>query len=271
MSRHHVKVCSVTSYSPAVAFLFIELHRHLSLFVSLAGIHALCSLFFVWSRHPDFGFASLLVGMAIGIVLPVYLFVDYYREFVLGERVLVHTLPLRTSTLYAIKSLVFLLGNLWVWSGGLINVFWNPAGLYHTRIELSSSPALGVAYLFISKIAGVLCALALIGFAIAVGKQLRKRALIHTSIAFLLLATIGILAAQIMGETPHWSIGSSSMQTFTQYAGPLTISNVFDTTPDDINDTIRWNSVLLNLGMALAAGLAIRLLLQSRKYEIYGK
>lgn len=271
MNRKLSAIRSVTPKQPAVAFLCIELRRHLPVFLSLTGIHVLCSLFFVWSRNPDFGFASLLAGMAIGIVLPVYLFVDYYREFVLGERVLVHTLPLRTSTLYAIKSLVFLVGNLLVWCGGLVNVFWNPTGLYHTRIVLSSAPAWGVSYLFASKIAGTLCALALIGLAIAAGKQLRKRALTHTVIALLLLATIGILAAQIVGETAHWSIGSSSMQAFTQYAGPLTISNVFDTIPGDINTTIRWNSVLLNLGMSFAAGLAIRMLLQSRKYEIYGK
>ncbi len=256
---------------PAAAFVLTELRRHLPAFTSLAAINALCGLFFSVGGNPDFGFASLLAGMAIGMMLPVYLFADYYREFVLGERVLIHTLPLATFRLYALKSLVFLLGSLLVWSCGLIEVFLNPVGLYQTRIADSSSPLLGIGYLLASKMAGTLCALSLVGLAIAVSKILRRRALIPAVIAAVLLLTIGLLAAPIMAETAHWSIGSSSLQAFPQYAGPLTVSNAFDVTPADINDTIRWRSVLLNLGTALVAGSVARLLLNSRLYEIYGK
>lgn len=271
MSLFALFALPLASDRPAAAFLLTELRRHLPAFASLAAVNALCGLFFSIGGNPDFGFASLLAGMAIGIVLPVYLFVDYYREFVLGERVLIHTLPLPTSRLYALKSLVFLLGSLLVWSCGLLDVFLNPVGLYRMRIADSSSPLLGITYLLASKTTGTLCALSLVGLAIAAGKSLRRRALIPAVIAALLMLSIGLLAAPIMGETAHWSIGSSSLQAFPQYAGPLTVSNVFDVTPADINDTIRWHSVLLNLGTALIAGGITRLLLNSRAYEIYGK
>ncbi len=271
MSRKALETPPLVPDRPAAAFVLIELRRHLPVFVSLAAVNALCGLFFSLSSNPDFGFVSLLAGMAIGIVLPVYLFTDYYREFVLGERVLIHTLPLSTFRLYALKSLVFLLGSLLVWSCGLLDVFWNPVGLYRTRIADSSSPLLGLGYLLASKTAGTFCALSLVGLAIAVSKVLRRRVLIPAVIAALLLLTIGLLAAPIMGETAHWSIGSSSLQAFPQYAGPLTVSNAFDVTPADINDTIRWHSVVLNLGTTLVSASIARLLLNSRAYEIYGK
>lgn len=271
MSRIALETPPLVSDRPAAAFVLIELRRHLPAFVSLAAVNVLCGLFFSVSGNPDFGFVSLLAGMAIGMMLPVYLFADYYREFVLGERVLVHTLPISTSRLYALKSLVFLLGSLLVWSGGLLDVFLNPVGLYRMRIADSSSPLLGIGYLLASKTAGTLCALSLVGLAISVSKVLRRRILIPVFIAALLLLTIGLLAAPIMAETTHWSIGSSSLQAFPQYAGPLTVSNVFDAAPADINDTIRWHSVLLNLGTTMVAGSIARLLLNSRAYEIYGK
>jgi hypothetical protein len=249
----------------------VEFRKHFVVFCILMLINAACSLYFSFNSQENLAFSSLLISMIIGVLLPIYMFVDYYQEFFIGKMIINHTLPIKTSELFMVKSIVFIIGSMMVWSGSLFEVFLNPQGLYHMRMEESGSILLGVTYLLVSKLAGTICGLAIMGFSIATSKQLHIRSMGNVVISVVMLICIGFLIAFIISETTHWSIGTSSLQSFKQYAGPLTISNVYDDSVTDINLTIRWMSVVRNVLITLVAGIGASLLFNSRKYEIYGK
>ena len=163
------------------------------------------------------------------------------------------------------------MGCLIVWAAGLLDLFANPNGFYQVRMQVSDSMETGLLYLFASKLAGTLCGLAIIGFAIAASKQLHRRIPAIFIMTFVMLLMVGALAASIAGETEHWSLGTSSLQAFKQYAGFLSITNSYNDTIANVNDTIRWNSVWFNSMAMILSLLGCFLLFRSKKYEIYGK
>lgn len=248
----------------------IEFRRHFTVFCVLTSINLAVSLFFSLNYKGNMAFNALLINMVVAILLPIYIFVDYYQEFFVGKTILNHMLPIKTFDLFIVKSLVFLIGSMMVWAGSLVEVFFNPQGLYQTRIIESSSIFLGISYLVLSKLAGTVCGLAIMGFSIAASKQTHRRSYGNLVIAFIILLCVGILFSFIVSETAHWSIGTSALQSFKQYAGPLTISNVYEESVADINVTIRWMSVVRNIVVAIISVLLAKVCFNSRKYEIYG-
>lgn len=249
----------------------MELRRHLPIFSTLALIQLSCGLFFSFSNNPDWAFTSLLINMVIGILIPIYIFIDCYKEFYVGSTVLNHMVPMSTFRLYLCKSSVFMMGCLIVWAAGLLDLFMNPNGFYQLRIQASDDIGTALIYLFVSKLAGLLCGLAVIGLSLAASKQFHRRIPSVFTMTIVLLLVIGALAASIAGETAHWSLGTSSLQAFKQYAGFLSISNSYDETIKNVNDTIRWNSVFFNLMVAILSVSGCLLLFRSKRYEIYGK
>ncbi|UQZ35788.1 hypothetical protein C2I18_21010 [Paenibacillus sp. PK3_47] len=246
----------------------IECRRHLAVFATLTAVSGLANLYFLFSSSQDMAFLILMVNMVIGILIPVYIYMDYYREFFQGTMPLNHMLPVRTSTLFAVKSVVFLLGAAAVWAAALPEVFANPDGLYQMRIAGSASPALGVLYLVLSKLCSLPAGLALMGLALAAGKRLRKPLFSHLCIAALLLLVVGLQFAFIIKGSWHWGIGSSSNEAYKQYANLLSVSLASPSPAADINETIQWQSVGMNLLVMGLAGSGAALLFNSRKYEL---
>ncbi|KWX85173.1 hypothetical protein AMQ83_26355 [Paenibacillus riograndensis] len=249
----------------------LECRKHCAVFAAFTGISVLTNLYFLFSQDQDLSFVFLLVNMVIGILLPVYIYLDYYREFFTGTMPINHLLPLRTSALFGVKSAVFMLGLILVWLPSLLDVFVNPAGLYHQRIMHSDNPALGIAYLVLSKLCSIPAGLAVMGLALAAAKRLRKPLLSHLCIALVMVLVVGIQFALVVRNSWHWSIGTSAAETFKQYANLLTVSPVSRVQTADINESIHWSSVGMNLLVALVAGATLRYLFNSRKYEILGK
>lgn len=249
----------------------IELRRHFPVFLTLIFIQLACGLFFSFSNNPDWAFTSLLINMVIGILMPIYIFIDCYKEFYVGSTVLNHMVPMSTFRLYLCKASVFLIGCLLVWAAGLLDLFMNPNGFYQLRIQASDHIGTALLYLFVSKLAGLLCGLAVIGLSLAASKQFHRRIPSVFTMTIVLLLIIGALAISIAGETAHWSLGTSSLQAFKQYAGFLSITNAYDETITNVNDTIRWNSVFLNMITMVLSISGCFLLFRSKRYEIYGK
>ncbi|MGN7761011.1 hypothetical protein [Paenibacillus sp. 22594] len=249
----------------------LECRKHGAVFAVFTGLSVLTNLYFLFSQDQDLAFVFLLVNMVIGILLPVYIYLDYYREFYTGTMPINHLLPLRTSALFGVKSAVFMLGLTLVWVPSLLDVFLNPAGLYQQRILHSDSPALGIAYLVLSKLCSIPAGLALMGLVLAAGKRLRKPAFSHFCIALVMALVVGIQFALVVRNSWHWSLGTSSAETFKQYANLLTVSPVSRTQPADINESINWTSVVMNLLVTVTAGTIGGCMFNSRKYEILGK
>lgn len=111
------------------------------------------------------------------------------------------------------------------------------------------------------------------GFAISLAKWVSKKvATGHLLIAFIFIAVIGFQFALIIKGSWHWSIGTSSLESFKQYANMLTIST-FSNRPTfpDIKETIHWDSVVMNVIVTVISGSFAALLFNSKRYEIYGK
>ncbi|UMY56350.1 hypothetical protein MLD56_07935 [Paenibacillus peoriae] len=251
----------------------VEIKRHFMVFAILTILSGIFSLHFLINNHQQLAFSYLLINMVIGILIPIYIFMDFYNEFFIGKMTLNHMLPLKTSSLFFIKSIVFLIGIMVVWGATLIEIFLNPQGLYLTRIVQSTSPSEGILYLFCSKFFGMLSGLSLMGFAISLAKWVSKKvATGHLLIAFIFIAVIGFQFALIIKGSWHWSIGTSSLESFKQYANMLTIST-FSNRPTfpDIKETIHWDSVVMNVIVTIISGSFAALLFNSKRYEIYGK
>ncbi|WP_339223459.1 hypothetical protein [Paenibacillus sp. FSL H8-0332] len=249
----------------------LECRKHFAIFAIFTVLSGLANLYFLFNHGQDIAFVFLLVNMVIGILLPVYIYMDYYREFFTGTMPINHMLPLRTSALFGVKSAVFMLGLTAVWSTTLLDVFLNPEGLYHQRIAHSTSPALGVTYFILSKLCSLPAGLALIGLALAAAKRFRKPALSHLCIAALIVLITGIQFALVIRGSEHFSFGSSAADSFKQYANLLTVNPAGQEQPSNINETINWLSVGMNLLVALLAGAMGSALLNGRKYELHGK
>lgn len=246
----------------------IECRRHLAFFGTLTALSCLINLYFLFSTSQDMAFLILMVNMVIGILIPVYIYMDYYREFFQGTMPLNHMLPIRTSTLFAVKSAVFMLGAAVVWFTTLVEVFLNPEGLYQTRMVDSSSPALGVLYLILSKLCSLPAGLALMGLALAAGKRLRKPLFSHFCIAFTIILVVALQFALVIKGSWHWSIGSSSNEAYKEYANLLSVSLVSQAKAANINDTIHWQTVGMNLLVLALAGSGAAALFNARKYEL---
>lgn len=246
----------------------LECRKHLAVFGSLAGLSMLINLYFLFSTQQDLAFLALTANMVIGLLVPLYIYTDLYKEFFTGVMPVNHLLPVRTSSLFAVKSAVFILGSMAVWSTTLLEVFLNPAGLYQMRIEQSSSPALGILYLVLSKLLSLPAGLALIGLALAAGKRFRKPQLSHLCIVTVLAGVVAVQFAGAVKGSWHWSIGTSSVDSFKQYANLLSVTPVTRVRAADINDTINWLTVASNVLVMLLAGSAAALLLNGRSYEL---
>ncbi|MET3208584.1 UNVERIFIED_CONTAM: hypothetical protein ABIC26_001523 [Paenibacillus sp. PvR008] len=258
----------------ALLYMFkVELKRHFTVFTILTVLSAILSLHFLISPNQKFAMPYLEINMVIGILLPIYIFMDYYNDFFIGKMTLNHMSPIKTSHLFFIKSIVFLMGIMIVWGATLIEIFLNPEGLYHSRIMVSGSPSEGIVYLFCSKFFGMLSGLALMGLAISSAKWVSKKTTTaHIIITFIIVAVVGFQFTLITKGAWHYAIGTTSLESFKQYANMLSVSTLSNKSPfPDIRETISWHSVIMNMIVTVVAGSLTALFLNSSKYEVHGK
>lgn len=61
----------------------LECRKHLAVFGSLTGLSALINLYFLFSTQQDLAFLVLTANMVIGLLVPLYIYTDLYKEFLL--------------------------------------------------------------------------------------------------------------------------------------------------------------------------------------------
>lgn len=251
----------------------IEIKKHLHLFVACTLVNVLFNIFFsIRTEDQIYGLINILTAFGMGLFLFFYIFRDLYYDLYIGKNKLNHLIPIRMSTYYIVKLIVFHSGMFIVWCGSLIQFFFSEQGLYTSRIITSSYPVIGIFYYILGKWMGIWCALAMIGFALSLAK------LTHYSKAGAYIAGIIVMISSILVfqfvyvysvPVSTWSIQSDSVQSFTQYAGLLTIQYDLSVPIEDISSTIHWASVIINgIATLLFVGVAIAIF-NSKRYEIY--
>lgn len=252
----------------------IEIKKHLHIFVACTLINVLLNIFFsIRTEDQIYGLINILTAFGIGVFLYLYIFRDLYYDLYLGKNKLNHLIPMRISTYYMVKLIVFHAGLFIVWSGSLIQFFFSEQGLYTSRIMASSHPFIGIVYYILGKWMGIWCALAIIGFAISLSKLIYNSK-VGGYIAGIIVIISSILLFQVVliySVPVHatWGIQSDSVQAFTQYAGLLTIQYDLSVPIRDISTTIHWSSVIINgIAALLFIGTAI-MIFNSNRYEIY--
>lgn len=250
----------------------LEIRRHYLIFLIFTLVSMALHIYDLFQAKDGVFPLSFLSDVVIGILVPIYIFKSLYDEFYVGKTGVNHTVPTRTSSFFTIKALVFILGAILVWLPSLIDTFANSDGLYVMRIAESSNAVLGSTYVILSKLASVIGGVMLIGAAIAVAKLIRNSTVSHLLLAFILIGIVVIQFAIIVDGSGHWAIGTTSLDAYEQYANMLVVMPFIQDQPYvDINETLSWTSIMMNVVVALGGGVIASLLFNSNKYEIYGK
>lgn len=253
----------------------IEAKRQIHPILWVFLISLLLNLIFS-SRSGDAIYSDLnvLMNQCIGLYLPIYIFIDFYRDMYVGMNLLNHMVPVRTSLHFVIKALVLALGVIAIWATSLIQVFFSEQGLYAVRMQSSSHPVMGIWYITAAKFASTGCGLAIVGLAAALGRRIScKRLAIAAMIGIVAGITLVLFWLNQHGAAHpgQWMLGTSSIESYKQYAGFLTINFPEPYMNSDIYDTVRWDSVGINAAVALAVSLVAGRMFNSSKYEVYGK
>jgi hypothetical protein len=238
-------------------------------------IHVSFGMLFLLRGHDEiYALLNLLINMGTGIFILIYLYRDMYNSFYEGKTSLNQMIPIHIFSFFCVKSLIFIIGSMLVWVTSLIEVFWSHGGLYQLRIVYSAHPFLGVMYMIISKFVSVICEVGLIGLGIALSSLIlnRKMALsvqwiIPVGVCLLLFAVM-----QLYVSDPNaWMIGTTSIQNYKQYAGFLAVNFESGSVNTDIFETVQWESIGLNGGVALLSYGLIFFIFNSGKYEVHGE
>jgi hypothetical protein len=209
-------------------------------------------------------------------VIPIYIFVDLYNEFYKGKQVITHMIPAKTSTKFLVKSVTFSLGLMIMWSTCLIYELFSLNGIYYSKIIDSSNPKMGVIYFILARFIGCISGPIIIGMAITLSKLVKNKiisiAVIVISIMVITMGLYLIMKSNLAGqEKIGWAIGTTSQQSFKQYAGMVSILVTSDKSIVDIAQTIHWNNIIFNVLVALLGYGIVSLIFNSRKYEVLGK
>lgn len=250
----------------------LEIRRHYLIFLIFTLISLVLHIYDLFQAKDGAFPLSFLSDVVIGILVPIYIFKSLYDEFYVGKMGVNHTVPTLTSSFFMVKALVFIMGATLVWLPSLINTFAYSDGLYVMRIAESSNAVLGCTYIILSKLASLVGGVMLMGVAIAIAKLLRHNAASHLLLAFIIIGIVVVQFVIIVDGSGHWAIGTTSLDAYEQYANMLVVMPFIQDQPyADINDTLSWTSIIMNIIVALGGGVIASLLFNSNKYEIYGK
>ncbi|OWA35416.1 hypothetical protein B9G55_12285 [Saccharibacillus sp. O16] len=254
----------------------IEFKRH---FYALAGpffFSAAFGLLFSFRGSDEiYSVINLLIRIAIGIYFPIYVYRDLMKRLFYRTDLLPQLPALRASSLLFIQFAALGCWALLLWNTTMIEAVLNPVGLYTARIQLSSSPLLGVFYLILSKSVSIGCQLALIALGISlsliVASRPRASFLVRAAVPLLLCFFLFFGMQFYVPGFSNWMIGSNSTAALPQYAGFLAVTfENFGAAPD-ISDTIQWTSVGINFGVTLVALMVVVFIIGSPTLESRGE
>lgn len=253
----------------------VEIKKHYIFFATTIIINLLLS-FFVLYNYDKYISMSFQISSITWILIPIYIFIDLYKEFYIGTNLLNNMVPTKTSNIFLLKLLVFSIAVILIWSCSLVYELFNVKGIYHNRILLSSKPVLGIIYFIIPRIVSAISGIIILGLSIALSKLINNKTLsIIIMITILIIVHMGlyqIMKLNIISQGQvFFSIGTTSQIGFKQYAGLLAILVSTTTNVPDIATTIYWNNVTANILVALIGFLILDFIFKSRKYEVLGK
>lgn len=252
----------------------VEFKLHAKVFVSLALFQALFGLLFSLRGQDEiYSTLNLLISMTVGIYIPLYIYRDMYNSFFMGTSALNQMIPIRSSTIFMIKSLTLATYAIMVWVASLVEVFVNEGGMYRLRMIHSESPRLGILYMIAGKLSSVVCEVGLIGLGIIASTFIfHKKIAVAFQWLLPLCACIALFVC-MRWYVPHfnaWMIGTTSIQSYKQYAGFLAVN--FDVpATTDISSTVQWESPLINSLAAIVCFCIVLLVLSLTKYEVHGE
>ncbi|WP_446899199.1 hypothetical protein ACSVC9_04705 [Clostridium sp. LBM24168] len=257
------------------SFFKLEIKKHFQIFFILILIETVLGIFVLadYNKYIDI---HLQLSAVVWIVISMYIFIDLYNNFYTGKDVMFHMIPIKTSTKFLIKSTVFSIGLMLMWSTCLIFELFSLNGIYHARILNSTSPASGVVYFISARFIGFISGPVIIGVSIALSKLVRKKYLGIVVIAVVLLCiTLGlyfIMKSNLAGQGKvFYSIGTTSQEAFKQSAGMVSILVQSDRHLDDISKSIYWNNIIYNFLTYIFGYAVITFIFNSKKYEVPGK
>ncbi|MEG0128915.1 hypothetical protein [Clostridium sp.] len=253
----------------------VEIKRHFPLLGSFILIDLVLS-FMVLAEVNSFYNIQFMVSSGIWFLVVIYIFIDIYRDFYIGDNSLIHMLPMRLITVFIVKLMVFSLYLILLWSTNLVfQLFWDN-GIYFVRIQGSTNSLEGLHFFIIPRIVSIFSGIILIGAAISMGKLFKNIYISSVSI-FLVISSVtyGILSLMkfnLIGQGNVLStIAINAYGVFKQYAGLVTYYVVSEVDHVDIVKTIHWNNVWVNMVVGVIGLVLIYRITESKKYEIYGK
>ncbi|WP_123053650.1 hypothetical protein [Clostridium sp. JN-1] len=253
----------------------LEIRKHFPIFSVFILMEAVLSTLVLVDYNKYINIHLQLSAVA-WIVLPIYIFIDLYNNFYIGKDVILHMIPMKTSTKLLVKSTIFSMGLMLMWATCLIFELFNSHGIYHTRILHSSSPTLGIVYFILARFIGCISGPIIIGVSIALSKLVKNKISSISIIAAVLLGiTIGfylIMKSNLAGQGKvFYSIGTTSQDAFKQSAGLVSLLVQSDKHLADISKSIYWNNLFYNFLVYVFGYVIISSIFNSKKYEVLGK
>lgn len=255
--------------------LKVEIRKHYIFFGACIIINLILSCL-VLSNYNKYINMSFQISSIIWILVPIYIFINLYKEFYIGTNLLYNMVPIKTSNIFLLKVLVFSVAIILIWSCSLVYELFSSQGIYHNRILLSSKPVLGTIYFIMPRVISSISGIIILGLSIALSKLINNKVLSQIiMIITLIIVHMGfyqIMKLNIINQGQvFFSIGTTSQIGFKQYAGLLSLLVSTTTNVPDIATTIYWNNVTANILVAFIGFLITASIFNSRRYEILGK
>ncbi|RXM59646.1 hypothetical protein [Clostridium tetani] len=255
--------------------LKVEIRKHY-IFLGICIIINLITSFFVLVDYDKYIHMCFQISTIIWTLVPIYIFIDLYKEFYIGNNILNNMIPTKTSNIFLLKLLVFSISIILIWSCSLIYELFTPQGIYHNRILISNKPIVCTIYFIIPRIVSAISGIIILGLAIALSKLISNKVLSKIiMIAILIIVHMGlyqIMKLNIIDQgRVFFSIGTTSQLAFKQYAGLLSLLVSATENVPDIAATIYWNNVTANILIAFIGFLIMDFIFKSKKYEVLGK
>ncbi|HCC00858.1 MAG TPA: hypothetical protein DEP42_06565 [Ruminococcaceae bacterium] len=257
----------------------IDFRNHFLFFIGLTVINVVLILLQLVPHMTMIGdYLYPFYQMIAFTLLILYIFISLYRDFYLGKDLLLLTIPLSESKSLFAKFIVYFSGFMLLWGSSLLAVFLLKTGLYATAIAHSQHIASGIAYLFVSRIAGALCGIGILFICLGIARLFRKRIISYFFILIVFVAIMIALGFLILNSNgcihagTQWSIGiNTGAHVYNQYIGFIPVMIFPSKNTNDIATTINWLNVMQNALLACATYCLTYLLFKFKKYDYIQK
>lgn len=259
--------------------LKVELRKHCKFFGFLIVINLLSSILVLkdYEFMNTYGFDIEYYSWILAFL---YVFINVYRELYIGKNLLSHMVPIETSRLLVIKSLVFGIFMSIIWLTTLIYEIHSPMGIYQMKIIHSSSILQSTLYFILPRIISLFTGVIIIGFSISLGKVINNKVvskvIVFGSFILITMALYFTIKYSLINQNGvGWAIGTTAQYGFKQYSGIIAMLVTSPKTQAlagvDIATSIYWNNIFINIIAGVVGLYASHLIFKSKRYELIGK